>query len=153
MHARLAGRRVNRVNMRREFFNATLAEAKRHLLEPTGELLQYDEMPQALEFQQSRTSASTDQTVQARSLGVRRLTRQLAQGCCRCGCQRGNRTEDEYRRCRLAGQVGRIAVPIALRQQGAQEGQPVEDAEECDEAAGGATGLANRELARMFRPG
>jgi hypothetical protein len=54
MHARLADRRVNKVNMRREFFYVTPAEAKRHLLELTGELVQYEELAQALEYRQSR---------------------------------------------------------------------------------------------------
>ncbi|WP_229830241.1 DUF4041 domain-containing protein [Actinoplanes ianthinogenes] len=57
MHARLADRRVNLVNQRREFFYATPAEAKRHLLELTGSLLQYEETPPALEYRQSRTQA------------------------------------------------------------------------------------------------
>lgn len=53
MHARLADRRVNLVNQRREFFYATPAEAKRHLMELTGNLLQYEETPAALEYRQS----------------------------------------------------------------------------------------------------
>lgn len=53
MHARLADRRVNRVNMRREFFRATPAEAREHLLELTGDLLQFEELPEALEYHQS----------------------------------------------------------------------------------------------------
>jgi len=55
MHERLANRRVNRVNQRREFFFATPAEAKHHLLELAGDLLQYEEVPVALEYHQSRT--------------------------------------------------------------------------------------------------
>lgn len=55
MHARLSGRRVNQVNHRREFFYATPSEAKQHLMELTGSLLQYEEMPEALEYRQSRT--------------------------------------------------------------------------------------------------
>lgn len=57
MHARLADRRVNRVNLRREFFYATPAEARNLLLETAGDLLQFEELPEALEFRQS-TSAS-----------------------------------------------------------------------------------------------
>ena len=53
MHAKLADRRVNRVNMRREFFYATPAEARDHLLALTGDLLQFEELPEALEFHQS----------------------------------------------------------------------------------------------------
>lgn len=52
MHDRLAGVRVNLVNRRREFFRATPAEAKAHLSELAGELLQFDEMPEALEYRQ-----------------------------------------------------------------------------------------------------
>jgi hypothetical protein len=58
MHARLAGRRVNLINQRREFFYATPAEAKQHLMELTGNLLQYAEVPDALEYRQSLTQAS-----------------------------------------------------------------------------------------------
>lgn len=57
MHARLADRRVNQVNQRREFFYATPAEAKTLLAELAGNLLQYEEVPQALEFRQSLTQA------------------------------------------------------------------------------------------------
>ncbi|MFG1992726.1 GIY-YIG nuclease family protein [Actinoplanes sp. NPDC048988] len=59
MHARLADRRVNLVNQRREFFYATPAEAKAHLMELTGNLLQYDEVPEALEYRQSLTQSGT----------------------------------------------------------------------------------------------
>ncbi len=53
MHQRLADKRVNRVNLRREFFYATPTEAKELLGELTGELLQFDEEPEALEYHQS----------------------------------------------------------------------------------------------------
>jgi hypothetical protein len=52
MHERLANVRVNVVNTRREFFHATPAEAKAHLAELTGELLEFEEMPEALEYRQ-----------------------------------------------------------------------------------------------------
>ncbi|MET8153678.1 GIY-YIG nuclease family protein [Actinoplanes sp. NPDC049668] len=55
MHARFADRRVNLINQRREFFYATPAEAKQHLMELTGSLLQYEEIPEALEYRQSLT--------------------------------------------------------------------------------------------------
>ncbi|MFI7590411.1 DUF4041 domain-containing protein [Micromonospora sp. NPDC049359] len=58
MHARLADRRVNLVNQRREFFRVTPAEAKTHLLALTGNLLQYEEVPEALEYRQSITDAN-----------------------------------------------------------------------------------------------
>ena len=55
MHNRLSDRRVNRVNPRREFFYATPDEARRHLLELAGDLLEFTEVPEAIEFRQSRT--------------------------------------------------------------------------------------------------
>jgi hypothetical protein len=54
MHERLADKRVNRVNLRREFFFATPMEAKEHLLALTGNLLEFTELPEALEYHQSR---------------------------------------------------------------------------------------------------
>jgi len=53
LHRRLADRRVNAVNLRREFFYATPEEVKPHLLELRGELLEYEEATEALEFRQS----------------------------------------------------------------------------------------------------
>ncbi|MDO9406935.1 DUF4041 domain-containing protein [Patulibacter sp.] len=54
MHQRLADRRVNMVNLRREFFYATPQEAREHLLDLAGDLLEYVEDPEALEFRQSQ---------------------------------------------------------------------------------------------------
>lgn len=56
LHALLADKRVNRVNMRREFFYASPPEVKTHLeaLAGDGELLEFAEVPEALEFRQSR---------------------------------------------------------------------------------------------------
>jgi hypothetical protein len=53
MHQLLASQRVNRVNHRREFFYATPSEARGHLLALTGEILEFTELPEALEYQQS----------------------------------------------------------------------------------------------------
>ncbi len=53
MHARLAERRVNLVNERREFFRATPLEAKTHLAALAGELLQFQDVPEALEYRES----------------------------------------------------------------------------------------------------
>lgn len=53
LHERLAERRVNRINLRREFFRATPAEVKAHLLEVAGELLTFEEKAEALEYRQS----------------------------------------------------------------------------------------------------
>ena len=55
LHQRLGDRRVNLVNRRREFFYATPAEVREHLLALTGELLQYDELAEAAEFRQSES--------------------------------------------------------------------------------------------------
>jgi hypothetical protein len=57
LHARLADRRVNWVNKRREFFYATPEEAKRHLLDLAGELLEFTDEPEALEYRQSLNHA------------------------------------------------------------------------------------------------
>ena len=53
MHDRLDGRRVNTVNRRREFFRVTPLEVKVHLAELAGELLQFQAVPEALEYRQS----------------------------------------------------------------------------------------------------
>jgi hypothetical protein len=60
LHQRLSDRRVNRVNQRREFFYATPEEVKAHLVELTGELLQYEDIPEALEFHQSQNLTATE---------------------------------------------------------------------------------------------
>jgi hypothetical protein len=57
MHDGLAARRVNLVNQRREFFRATPLEAKAHLAELAGELLQFQDVPEALEYRESLTRA------------------------------------------------------------------------------------------------
>ncbi len=53
MHERLADKRVNWVNRRREFFYVSPGEAKQHLVELAGELLEYAEEPEAVEYRQS----------------------------------------------------------------------------------------------------
>ncbi|HEY5046263.1 MAG TPA: DUF4041 domain-containing protein [Solirubrobacteraceae bacterium] len=57
MHARLADRRVNRVNKRREFFYATPGEVKAHLVSLSVDLLEYTEVPEAVEYRQSVNEA------------------------------------------------------------------------------------------------
>jgi hypothetical protein len=52
MHERLAPARVNAVNRRREFFHTTPLETKAHLAELTGEMLEFTELPEALEYRQ-----------------------------------------------------------------------------------------------------
>ena len=62
MHAKLADRRLNMVNRRREFFQATPTEVKQHLSELAGELLEFREVPEALEYRQcmkQRSEASS----------------------------------------------------------------------------------------------
>lgn len=53
MHTRLADNRVNLVNLRREFFQATALEAKHHLGELAGELLTFQDVAEALEYRQT----------------------------------------------------------------------------------------------------
>lgn len=57
MHRRLADKRVNRVNLRREFFYATPNEALVHLRDLAGDVLTFEEMPEAIEYRQSLTIA------------------------------------------------------------------------------------------------
>lgn len=52
MHERLAYARVNIVNQRREFFRATPLEVKAHLSDFAGELLEFKEVPEAIEYRQ-----------------------------------------------------------------------------------------------------
>lgn len=52
MHARLSDVRVNIVNLRREFFRATPAKVKHLLSDLAGELLEFHETPEALEYRQ-----------------------------------------------------------------------------------------------------
>jgi uncharacterized protein DUF4041/Meiotically Up-regulated Gene 113 (MUG113) protein len=52
MHERLGNLRVNIVNRRREFFRATPIEVKTYLAQLAGELLQFQDMPDALEYRQ-----------------------------------------------------------------------------------------------------
>ncbi len=59
MHDRMADKRVNRVNLRREFFYATPEEAKGHLKELAGELLQFHDIPEAPEYRESANARRT----------------------------------------------------------------------------------------------
>ena len=58
LHARLAAARVNIVNRRREFFRASPVEVKAHLAELAGELLEFQEIPEALEYRQCLTQTA-----------------------------------------------------------------------------------------------
>lgn len=53
LHQRLADRRMNLVNRRREFFRATPQEVKALLIELEAEVLEYDEQAAAVEYRQS----------------------------------------------------------------------------------------------------
>ncbi|MGW5517159.1 DUF4041 domain-containing protein [Nocardia africana] len=57
LHERLADKRVNQVNLRREFFYATPAEVRAHLQELTGELLEFTELAEAEDYRRSRAAA------------------------------------------------------------------------------------------------
>lgn len=59
MHERLASVRVNLVNRRREFFRATPLEVKAHLGALAGELLQFQEIPEAIEYRQCLQAQSS----------------------------------------------------------------------------------------------
>lgn len=70
MHTRLEQFRVNRVNPRREFFYCTPQEAKTHLLDLAGELLQFDETAEAVEYRQSRNADPIPETPQRTKAAV-----------------------------------------------------------------------------------
>jgi hypothetical protein len=52
LHQRLANDRVNLINQRREFFRVSPVEVKAVLAELAGDLLQFHEIPEALEYRQ-----------------------------------------------------------------------------------------------------
>lgn len=54
LHAHFSDRRVNMVNERKEFFFATAAEVRQVLLSKLGDLLEFSEKAEAIEFLQSR---------------------------------------------------------------------------------------------------
>lgn len=53
LHERLAAHRINRVNLRREFFRVSPSEVKTHLLDLAGDILEFTDVPEALEYRQS----------------------------------------------------------------------------------------------------
>ncbi|WP_083927553.1 DUF4041 domain-containing protein [Nocardiopsis prasina] len=57
MHRRLAEKRVNRVNLRREFFYTSPSEVRDLLGSVAGDLIQYEEVPEAVEYRQSTRTA------------------------------------------------------------------------------------------------
>ncbi len=60
MHRRLAEKRVNRVNLRREFFYATPHAALVELRDLAGDVLQFEELAEALEYRQSVNLAANE---------------------------------------------------------------------------------------------
>lgn len=58
LHRALEARRVNRVNLRREFFYATPSEVRELLKEHAGNMLDFVEEPEASEYWQSRGGSS-----------------------------------------------------------------------------------------------
>jgi hypothetical protein len=58
MHDRLAGFRVNTINRRREFFRATPLQVRSYLGELAGELLEFREIAEAIEYRQTLGIAS-----------------------------------------------------------------------------------------------
>lgn len=56
LHKEFAHRRVNLVNQRREFFFATPTEVREVLMRKVGGLLEYNEVPEAPEYFQSRSN-------------------------------------------------------------------------------------------------
>lgn len=59
MHQRLESKRVNLVNRRREFFYVTPAEVRDDLAALSGDLLEFQDIPEALEYHQSENERST----------------------------------------------------------------------------------------------
>ena len=68
LHRRFVDRRVNRVNTRREFFYATPQEVKQHLIELAGEILEYNELAEALEYHQSASERERSPSPSAQTL-------------------------------------------------------------------------------------
>ena len=65
LHRRFAAKRVNRVNLRREFFYATPAEVREHLAEVAGDLIEFREDPEAAQFRESQQLAEQGLTESA----------------------------------------------------------------------------------------
>ena len=60
LHRLFADRRINRVNHRREFFKTTPTEVKAELANLTGDLTEFTEFAEALEFRQSVNATGAD---------------------------------------------------------------------------------------------
>ncbi|MFD1719670.1 DUF4041 domain-containing protein [Georgenia deserti] len=59
LHRRMADKRVNLINLRREYFYATPGEVLEQLRDLAGEVLQFTELPEAVEFRQSESMRAT----------------------------------------------------------------------------------------------
>ncbi len=70
MHRRLAAQRVNRVNLRREFFSATPHDALVQLRDLAGDVLQFTELPEVLEYRQSVNLRTAERSVGQPSAAV-----------------------------------------------------------------------------------
>ena len=66
LHRRFADKRVNRVNLRREFFYATPVEVRAHLAEVAGALIEFREAPEAAQFRERQQLAAQGMTESAR---------------------------------------------------------------------------------------
>lgn len=62
LHRRFAARRVNRVNLRREFFYATPAEVREELGAVAGDLIEFREEPEAEQYRESQLLAEQGRT-------------------------------------------------------------------------------------------
>jgi hypothetical protein len=60
LHAEFADRRLNLVNLRREFFFATPAEVRDVLKTKVGNLLEFTEAPDAIQYHQSQAAWPQD---------------------------------------------------------------------------------------------
>jgi hypothetical protein len=56
LHSEFAKSRVNAVNLRREFFRIGVFDVKTRLAQLAGELLEFQEIPEALEYRQSMSA-------------------------------------------------------------------------------------------------
>jgi hypothetical protein len=61
LHRRFASRRVNRVNLRREYFYTTPAEVKIALAEVTGNLLEFNDQAEAEQYRASEAMRSSEE--------------------------------------------------------------------------------------------
>lgn len=68
MHQKLIDVRVNTVNRRREFFRATPLQVKGLLSQLTGELLEFQDLPEALEYRQCLSESAARNAMLAHEL-------------------------------------------------------------------------------------